>query len=82
MIEALLYMFGPDDGAPRKDIAPASPAANPPTITEADNATGGRLEVAVSGQVKFHVFNDTVFFECRPKFVAGPFPTVSSNSAR
>ena len=81
MIEALLYMFG-NDGAPRKPAAPADAAVNTPAITEAVNAAGGRLDVAVSGRVKFHVFNDTVFFECRPKFLAGPFPTVSSNSAR
>jgi hypothetical protein len=80
MIEALLYMFAPDDGAPRKLGLPAECPANAPAITETVSRPGGRMDISVSGSIKFHCFNDTVFFECRPQFITGPFSTLSGNS--
>lgn len=66
MIEALLYFF-----------APQPEASTPNAATEAETAVGGRLEIEVTGNVKFHHFHDTAFFECRPQFMKGPFNTVT-----
>ena len=72
MIEALLYFFARDERCLKEEVPVAANAA-----TEAETAAGGCLEVKVTGDVKFHSFHDTVFFECRPRFVKGPFNTVT-----
>jgi hypothetical protein len=79
MIEALLYIFANNEGALREQVAQAENAQTR-AIIEADSAAGGRVDVAYCAPIKFHLFNDAVFFECRMQFLPGPFSTSSSNA--